>query len=326
VPVDPEWLLVAGDGDDLQRALFVVVPAGEGTASHVVKFSRRPDNTRPFERDEAGLRLAAAAGPVTRRHSPSHIGRGLTHAVPWSVETAAVGRPLWHLLRARAPRGRRLRLIDTIATWILQMNRETVSAPESIQPELRRLARDLADSTVSIADLTDRLGDVPGVLQHNDLGSWNVVGDWASFTVLDWESARRPGLPLWDLVYFLSDALVCLDRPRDRGQTLAATIRLLRGDSPDSVFLFTRVAAAAKELQLRPETIGPIVTLGWLHHARSAMIRATTLGVHLAHDRRSPAPALADTPTAPLSAVAGRWLHDPQLGIEWPAVRRFSRN
>jgi hypothetical protein len=148
------------------------------------------------------------------------------------------------------------------------------------------------------------------VLQHNDPGSWNVVVDGSGFTFVDWESARERGLPLWDLVYFLTDALAVVDRALTPEEQDEHSRVLLRGDSPRSSFLFDWIAQAAQDLAIPSDAVGPIVTLGWLHHGLSHRTRAVDL------ER-----AGAGTPglPGPAGRVAPAWLADPALGVSWRA-------
>ena len=128
--------------------------------------------------------------------------------------------------------------------------------------------------------------ELPAVLQHNDLGTWNTV--WAApgeFTVLDWESARADGLPLWDLLYFAVDALGLLDGARTAEQRAEHAIRLLRGELPASDTLFDTIRRYVARLAIPAEAVGPLATLCWLHHGLSHVRRGETAG------RRSPGPA-----------------------------------
>ncbi len=152
------------------------------------------------------------------------------------------------------------------------------------------------------------LPPLPAVLQHNDLGCWNVVVDDETFTVVDWESSRRAALPLWDLVYFLADALTA-GRGDGKHERVGA---LLRGKLAASATLFGRVRAAAERLDVPPEAVGPIVTLAWLHHGTSAAKRAQ-VGAERGAQVGSPSVA------APLQQVATYWLTDPALGLAWTA-------
>jgi hypothetical protein len=150
------------------------------------------------------------------------------------------------------------------------------------------------------------------VLQHNDLGCWNIMVDGSGFTVVDWESARRPGLPLWDLVYFLTDALAGLDGALSPSEQDEHTHRLLRGELPSSHVLFGWLREAVDELDLPPDSVGKIVTLGWLHHGLSHPARTSAVGEYAAGPTGPPAPA---------SRIAPYWLDDPLLGPQWEVWR-----
>jgi hypothetical protein len=158
---------------------------------------------------------------------------------------------------------------------------------------------------------------VPAVLQHNDLGCWNILVEDSTFTVLDWESSVPSGLPLWDLVYFLTDALSGLTAPENNQEKQRRMLELLRGELGTSALLFKRVAAAAAAFGVPTNAVGPIVTLGWLHHGLSADARAR---------RGSTQGATTGAPSSagPLQQIAGSWLSDPALGVAWAAFASAS--
>ena len=146
------------------------------------------------------------------------------------------------------------------------------------------------------------------MLQHNDLGTWNAV--WAApgeFTVLDWESARGNGLPLWDLLYFSVDALGLLDGARTAEQRADHAVRLLRGELPASQTLFETIQRYVSELAIPAESVGPLATLCWLHHGLSHVKRGERLG--------------AEAQVPPAERIAPIWLEDPLLGPGWDRWR-----
>ena len=142
--------------------------------------------------------------------------------------------------------------------------------------------------------------------------------DGARFTVLDWESNREAGLPLWDLAYFLTDALAARRGQTDPAAKLAAMLQLLRGEATASRVLFQRLAAAAQEFGVPRSTVGAIVTLGWLHHSHSSD-RAPGARTDARRDVRTGASL------GPLERLAGPWLEDPALGVVWPAFDAAGR-
>jgi hypothetical protein len=320
-PLDGEWILVLGDGDDLQRAVFHVFSTNSSIPVWAVKLSRVSGYSIPFDRDEVGLHLAAEAGPLTAAHAPRHIGRSVVESLHVSVETAAVGRPMHEFLISTSPAQHKRQLVEAVAAWTVALGRESQSDPVTLAAERVRL-RELATATPGqpglAGRLVDDLGPTAGVLQHNDLGCWNVVVDGDDFTVLDWESARRPGLPLWDLVYFLTDALLRLEGGYDSSSVTDRVVRLFRGELASSELLFRWIRVGADAARLPPESVGPIVTLGWLHHAASPEQRAQRLGdlteAGTQTDRRAEITLWARTLPA--------WLDDPCLGPTWTAWQR----
>lgn len=313
VPGDCHWFLSLGRGDALTRAVFHLVPPEATDPSWVIKFARVPGYREPFERDERGLKLAGKIGGAVP--APSLVGRFEAHGLHASIETAAVGQSLTRFLKRRGAREAKLAVVETIAAWIVGLGRETAKPVDALGGERLRLEQSVIpqwSAVVQPLDLGSIFSAIRGVLQHNDLGCWNIVVDGTTFTALDWESAREVGLPLWDLLYFLVDALTHLDgawRPEDRDRY---TRRLFRGEEASSEVLFTWVATAARAANVPFEHVGAITTLCWLHHGLSFEARSTRA-----------AELARDLPTPPASArgIAEVWVSDPDLCPAWDAWR-----
>lgn len=313
VPADVRWFMSCGQGDALSRNVFHLFRPGAADPSWALKFARVPGYDDPFRRDEAGLGLAERAGGVVRERAPRLVGRFSADGTEASLETAAVGEKLRAALLAPGGAERKLRLVQDVADWLLAMALETAAPPPAIRAELDRLLHRVvpawASAGISPSLVTD-LPPLPAVLQHNDMGCWNIVSGRSGFTVVDWESACEHGLPLWDLVYFLTDAFATLDRAFSPQEQDEHSRRLLRGESPRSRLLFASVERAACELEIPRDAVGPIVTLGWLHHGLSQRARAEVVDGMGGGEPGLPAPA---------SRLAPSWLEDPALGIAWRA-------
>jgi hypothetical protein len=323
LPADPEWLLQPASGDPLSRGTFHLFAAGHQAPDWVLKFARIPGYSASFDRDERGLRLAAEAGRRVSAHAPRLLGRFAFEGLHASVETAAAGRSLVGYLGSGAPRRDKVAAIEGIAEWVLEVAAETRSAPERLTPERQRIGTEVLprwSGHGASSAIVDELPPIPGVLQHNDLGTWNVVIDPAapaSFTVLDWENARPLGFPLWDLWFFLQDALAVLDgvsglTEADLERREDHAVRLFRGDLPSSRILFEWTRRAAAACGVPPPAVGPLAILCFLHHGLSQDARAST-----ARQQGSEAAALE----MPWPRVARRWLEDPALGTRWDRWR-----
>jgi hypothetical protein len=315
VPADAGWFLTLGYGDVLSRNVFHLFRRGDSEPSWVLKFARLPGYDESFRRDEVGLALARRLGGIVAERAPRLLGRFRVAGLEASLETAAPGEMLRAALLAPGPERDKIRLIEDVAEWLVDAARETAASPPALQPERERLLQQVvpAWSEHGIApSLVHDLPPLPAVLQHNDVGCWNVVVGQAGFMLVDWESATAHGLPLWDLVYFLTDALAALDRAWSPEAQDEHSQTMLRGESPRSPLLFGWVDRAARELDIPRDAVGPIVTLGWLHHGLSHRERAAEVDRMGAGEPGLPAPA---------TRLAEVWLDDPALGVEWRAWR-----
>jgi len=314
VPADADWFLTLGEGDALTRAVFQLFGPGAREPGWVLKLSRVRGYTAPFERDERGLRLAAQAGGAVAAHAPRLLGRFEADELPCSLESAAAGSRLTYLLQQRGSRNEKLRALDEVAAWTIEIARATAAPADALLEERRRLEEDVVTRYPQMPPgLVSGLPRLPAVLQHNDLGCWNVVVGGRGFTAVDWESARKHGLPLWDLLYFLVDALVHLDGAWQPDRREAHAARLLLGETASSEILFRWVAEAVRTLALPPDAVGPIVTLGWLHHGLSPVARDEA--------SRTLAPGLRSDGTF-AEWMARVWLSTPGLGTGWSSWRR----
>jgi Phosphotransferase enzyme family len=319
VPSDVNWFLTFGQGDALSRNAFQLFRAGSDQPEWVLKFARVAGDSKRFDNDERGLRLAHAAGDVITAHVPRMVGRFDVDGVHASLETAAAGRRLRDVLRTPGDRAAKLRLIDRIGGWILELGRLTQTSQEAMSAERDRLRSEVVPSWTELgvhSELVDELPPLPAVVQHNDLGTWNVVADEGDFVVVDWENAREAALPLWDLLYFLGDAFVLLDgpdAPEDAPEQLPARmVRLFAGTAPSSPLLFSWVRRAAEAAAVPYDAVGAIATLCWLSHSLSAGAHNVDLAALTPRDP----PRLHG-----FEGMARAWMAHPALGPSWSVWR-----
>lgn len=315
VPDTVSWFLTFGQGDALSRNAFQLFRPGSSRPDWILKFGRIAGYSDRFDDDERGLGLARAAGGVVAAHVPELVGRFELDGVHASVETAAAGRRLRDVLRAPGDRTGKLRLIDRIAEWIVTLGALTRSSPAATEAERDRLRRHVLPRWRGLgvqASLVDTLPALPSVTQHNDLGTWNVVAEDDAFTVVDWENAREAGLPLWDLLYFLTDALVLLDES-DAPERLPARMALLfAGEAPSSPLLFSWVRRAVDASAVPPDAVGAVATLCWLSHSHALASHNTDLATRIPEDPPR---------THGLEGMARAWIEHPALGATWSSWR-----
>jgi Phosphotransferase enzyme family len=308
---DGGWFFTPGRSDVLSRNAFHVFPTPVATRpAWTVKFSRIPDRPEAFDRDQRGLELARLAGERVASHAPRLLGRLEMEGLHASVETTAVGQRLSSLLSGPGSRASKLRVIEAVASWLVDLARATAAPPPALDPERRRLREQVMPHWAGVDPcLVDRLPPLAAVLAHNDLHAWNLIVDQRrEFTAVDWESARQHNLPLWDLLYFLADALVLLDGVTTAERRAQHALRLLRGELTASRLLFHWTDRAATTTGIPMEAVGPIATACWLHHGISHVSRWSATR-QAGHDGPPELP--------PVERIGSPWLADPALGPSW---------
>jgi hypothetical protein len=311
VPEDAGWFLTFGQGDALSRNAFQLFRSRHGRPEWVLKFARVPGYSERFDNDERGLRLAQEAGGTVAAHAPRLVGRLDVDGVHASLETFAAGRRLRDVLATPGDRAAKLELIERVADWILELGRRTQASPEALAPERQRLRTEVVPSWAHFGvrpELVDDLPQLPAVTQHNDLGTWNVVAQHDDFVVLDWENVRLDALPLWDLLYFLGNALVLLGGPYAPEELPPRMARLFAGEASTSPLLFAWVRRAADAADVPSDAVPAIATLCWLSHSLSAGEHNVDIATFAPRDP----PRMHG-----LEGMADAWMTHPRLGPGW---------
>lgn len=300
------WIAWFGEGDDLQRVVFHAFPSGSDVPTTVVKISRVQGDAVAFAADERGLGLLNSKAPNSASMAPKFLGRFEVEGLSGSVEAAALGATL-KLILDEGESASTLAHIERISDWLIHMGAESAGPSRDLAAELARISRDIlpAYAEYGVSDsLLAPLRSAPAVLAHRDPGSWNIAVSGEQFCVLDWESAAYPSIPLWDLAYFLSDVYSALDQPADADTKVRCIAELFKGEHTRSADLMACLERGAAAMGLSREAIGAAVVTGWLHHGRSASVRA---------ERSSG----GDVVEGLINRVAKAWLQDPQLGPTW---------
>jgi hypothetical protein len=313
----PQWFLQVGPWAHAHsRAVFHVLAPGSRVPGWVVKFARVPGLGHLFDADERGLRLASDLDPSVSEHAPRPLGRFELNGLHASVETEALGEPMVALLRSGRPRAERLAVLERVAAWTLELGRATQASADLLEPERRRLASEVVPSWNGPpvpAGLVESLAPVSATFEHGDLWADNVFVHSQDFTVVDWESARRHGWPLWDLLYLLVDGLALADGIADDPARDRYFVALCRGEHASAEILFRWLRRAVDTLALPEVAVGPLALLLWLDHAAAERAQEAALD-GLEPER----PAGAGL----FGRLARLWLTEPGLGPDWKAWQR----
>lgn len=310
--VDPnaDWFFAAGHGDLLARGAFILFDPGSATPAWALKFCRLPGPDDRIDRELDALRLVSDAAGSAASRAPRFVGRIECGGYPASLETAAPGRRLNGVLSAVRPIHARRRVIERVVQWLAQVARETAADPALLEPERRRLRAEVLPSWTKLgapADLVERLPPMPAVLQHNDLGTWNLVASGEDFTALDWESAKRHGFPLWDAFYFLADALAGLDGALGPKRRCEHFRELFLGELPSSELLLSSLTRVAEASGVSSRAMGPLATMCWLNHANSDRARRDRARIDQPHVHDA----------GWLGEMAIIWMSTAGLGVNW---------
>lgn len=293
------WLVSIRRGDDLQRVVALVCCDGADEPSYAVKFARKPGGRQRGETERRVLDQLAAAAPELAANATSVLQVGTLDGAELTVERAARGSMLTAELQT-SPRDRPVGLAERILWWIAELGRRTLTDAGPVQ----YFASEVLPSW-DAQRLAGPLAAARGVLAHQDLGSWDILSDGDHFTVLDWESARNPGLVLADACYFATDVLAELDGPRDTEHRPAWCAELWAGTLPASPLLQRWILQTARTVGVPASLIGPVATACWLDHGHSQQRRAQ-------YEQEGPAGY------GYLGRLAPLWCRHPDLGIDWP--------
>lgn len=201
----------------------------------VVKLARRPEHDGAIAAE--GGALSAYAVGVSPRPPGSPRGHRLArhdgHLV--LVEEAATGRPLDRREVRRDPASALAQGMDWLSTVPVgppSLLRTDGRSRDLLIEPLRAIAslpvddvatrRDRIRRTVRALEPLSRQ-ELPTVFEHGDLSHPNLFTDPdRGLVAIDWERARPAGLPLQDLVFFLTYVAESLDRPRTAAELAAS--------------------------------------------------------------------------------------------------------
>ncbi|MGB8768866.1 MAG: phosphotransferase [Candidatus Korobacteraceae bacterium] len=176
-----------------RKAVIHLLDPGSGVCQMVVKVPMN-EAARAAILQEAAVLASLAAEQYTL--APRLLSVDRNRSI--SAQTVLCGRPgsrrllpeYLQLLRFLKLPGRATSIVEHAATLQEQLLRSASSD------------RDLATITAALAQLCDA-NPLPAYWVHGDFAPWNIKHRADRLALLDWEDARRGGLPLQDAFHFL---------------------------------------------------------------------------------------------------------------------------
>lgn len=258
------------------KAVALVFAAGDDNPVLAVKMPRVPESVA-FLRREVSILHALGDHALIRDSVPRVLAAGEAPAGYVVVETALRGLPAFVVLNRQ-----NFRQVAIKATeWLERLAGRPEPRPRSewwprlVEPLLSEFQEHFGsviepDLLHECRRILDSLGSLPLVWEQRDFSPWNVFVDReGEIAAVDWESAEQEGLPLLDLVYFLTYLSFSLDRARQTGRFTDSYRALLdplsfTGSIARECMDRYAIAIGLDETQYRPLRL-----LTWILHARS---------------------------------------------------------
>lgn len=265
------WALHVPTAYPSQKAVIRLSGPAGGPLTAVVKVTRHPRFNERLDNEFAQLlAIERSESPLATRVPVPYAG-GRIAGLALVVEEAVAGRPFLDASSLSS----RCSLAGDAVRAIASMGRPGTVPGRHVEDRLRGLHEryltafdpepEVAHFLAEQVDLISR-SQLPDVLFHGDLGTWNLIVADGSVHILDWEAAERSGPPLWDLAYFIRSFAVRAGRRRGMRRDRALGRHLL-GTSPLNRAAAGWIRDYADRVGLDRQLVGPLFHTCWMHRA-----------------------------------------------------------
>lgn len=276
VPQRLSTLLVTGGPRSVSKVVLLAFAEPSPIPLLAIKAPRVDAAAAGVRREGVALASLAARGSASVPGVPRLLFHREVGGVPLVGETALVGRPLESILTRR-----------NLATWSIGVTDWLAALPRSAQVLSAAHWRDVIvePTLASFVELFGRvvdkgllhesagivraIGAFPALPEQRDLGPWNVLVTPTGLGVLDWESAEVDGLPVLDLLYYLTYACFNVDRAQQLQSRIDSYRRSLDSSTRTGALRQACLARYLETLGLQSANLGPLRMLVWMIHAQS---------------------------------------------------------
>ena len=270
-------LLLTGGLRSINKPVALVFAGQECRPRLAVKMTRVAEAAPGLAREAAVLQAIQAQRPDSMGGIPRVLFREAFGEMSIAGQTALDGQPLLTHLRPATYRQLALKATD----WLARLAEGAGVQPRTawwariVEPVLENFQADFC-SVVDAGQLEQTrrclasLDNLPSVPEQRDFSPWNVlIDDKGELVVLDWESAEVEGLPVLDLIYFLTYLAFFHDGAMASGRWRESYRASL---DPATLTGATRVECLTRYCQqtgLDLAALRPLQQLVWLLHAHS---------------------------------------------------------
>lgn len=265
-----------------QKTVVLLRPRPDAAPTGLIKLTRHPRFNERLDNEFTVLRSVAARGGAAARRAPAALANDRVAGLSFVVEEAFDGPPFLKESKLDAGCVLAADAVRAIGDLGLGSTRSGAALADRLEG-LREQFVARHRPSASVAEFLHQQvqviaqSQVPDVLFHGDLGTWNLLVVDGAVRILDWESAEDPGPPLWDLAYFIRSYMVRAGRRRglDRNRAIG---RHLLGTSALNQTAAGWVRDYADRIGLKRELVEPLFHTCWMH-------RAVKEGARLAPDK-----------------------------------------
>lgn len=268
-------LLLAGGSHSLNKVVALVFAGDERQPRLAIKYPRSSDAHPGLLREAENLRTLGATSEVPG--VPAFVFLESGGPVTALGETPLTGIPF----DALVSRGRYLPYARLGTDWLIQLAGKKALVSQSVW-EQRLLDPVLADFESSFGPVLDRrllresvarlrdVGPMPMIWEQRDFAPWNLLElGPGKLGVLDWESAEPSGLPILDLVYFLTYMALRVDGAAETQEIRASYQRSLDDRSFTGAVASEMIRTYAERLGLDLQSLANLRLMVWMLHSRS---------------------------------------------------------
>lgn len=289
---DYRWGLSAR-GDYSSRKVLIYLFSGQNgklknpEPEYIVKLVRDPIYNYRLENEYRALSLLKKSDESIRRAVPK-IGFFGYHA-----DLAVIGEKMivGDEFRQKTDLTETCSYMHNAVNWLIHLGAVTVNKSLVSAEQAAKILDNLYSRFFEIYQISpehksflvkqiEKIQNFPGafplVFQHGDPGTWNaLITESGKVAFLDWESAERNGMPLWDLFYFLRSYIMGAARSKGIGDRIQAIVQLLLTHSPYSQLYVDSTETYCHQTGLSGSLTEPIFYTCWMHRALKEATRLT---------------------------------------------------